>query len=133
MNRGEAIIAASWALGEKNDCSVRATAVVTGLDYGVVHAAFEKAGRKRRQSTPIFVTLRVLRKLGFGCKPVKVKAKTLRTLKQSQELPLRGSFLVRSARHLTGVKNRIFLDWAAETRKRICNVWEVRNSITKNR
>lgn len=108
---------------ERNDCAVRAVAIVTGLDYEVVHEAYRKRGRKRRCGAYTRVTMDVLKDLGFTCKEIKVKAKTLRTLQQSRELPLWGTFLVRTTKHLTGVVDRAFLDWATTTVKRVRQVW----------
>ncbi len=125
MNRREKIAAASKSYNEKNDCAVRAVAVATGLDYEVVHAEFEKRGRKRRHGIYIHVTMEVLKALGFQCKEIKVKARTIRTLQQSRELPLWGSFIVRTTKHLTGVVDRAFLDWAVTTVKRVQAVWLV--------
>lgn len=108
---------------ERNDCAVRAVAIVTGLDYEVVHEAYRKRGRKRRCGAYTWVTMDVLKDLGFTCKEIKVKAKTIRTLQQSRELPLWGTFLVRTTKHLTGVVDRAFLDWATTTVKRVRQVW----------
>lgn len=125
MNRRTEIENASREHNEKNDCAVRATAVVTGLDYSVVHEAYRRAGRKSRRGTPTLMTLAVLKSLGFNAREIQVKAKTMRTLHSTRELPVWGSFLVRSTRHMTGVTDRAFLDWATTTCKRVRQVWEI--------
>jgi hypothetical protein len=125
MNRRETIAAASRAMRERNDCAVRAVTVVTGLDYEVVHAEYRKLGRRRGCGARTTITLQVLDNLGFRCKDVQVKAKTIRTLQQSRELPLFGNFLVKTTSHMTGVSDRAFLDWATTTVKRVRQVWEI--------
>lgn len=57
------------ALGENNDCSVKAVAILTGLPYAKVHAAFAAAGRVARKGTPHAVTDRALAALGFKLVP----------------------------------------------------------------
>lgn len=128
MNRREKIAADSRAFKEANDCALRATCVVTGLEYAVVHAAYKARGRRGRCGAYTHVTMDVLKDLGFVCKEIKVKAKTIRVLQQSRELPLWGTFLVRTTRHMTGVVDRAYLDWAASTCKRVRQVWEVRKA-----
>lgn len=129
MNRREKIAAASSTMKESNDCAVRAVSVVTGLDYEVVHAAFEKRGRKNGHGAMTFIVLSVLKDLGFVYKEVEVESKTIRTLQQSRELPLFGAYIVRTTRHLTGVVDRAYLDWATKTCKRVRQVWKIEPKV----
>lgn len=58
------------AFGEKNDCAVKAVAIATKTDYATVHALFKKLGRKSRQGTYAFITLRALKELGYDVKEI---------------------------------------------------------------
>ena len=51
-----AVWAASDSAGERNDCTVKAVSIVTGLDYNKVHAAFAAAGRKPRRGARRHIT-----------------------------------------------------------------------------
>jgi hypothetical protein len=100
----------SEKFGEKNDCSVKAVALATGIKYAKVHYAFRKQGRKEGRGTHFYQQFAVLRELGFELKLVhvghyndpkvknKFKAKTVSTLEK--ELPSRGIFLVYTRGHM---------------------------------
>lgn len=59
-----ALIPEAQALGEANDCSVKAVALITGRPYAEVHAAFAACGRKKRRGTPRDVSRDTLAVLG---------------------------------------------------------------------
>lgn len=46
------ILEKSKAMDEKDDCAVKAAAILTGIDYNVVHSVFENRGREHRSYTP---------------------------------------------------------------------------------
>jgi hypothetical protein len=62
----------SEKFGEKNDCSVKAVALATGIKYAKVHYAFRKQGRKEGRGTHFYQQFAVLRELGFELKLVHV-------------------------------------------------------------
>lgn len=53
------------ALGESNDCGVKAVALTTDSEYATVHAAMQAAGRKPRRGTWLPQIQEVIRDLGF--------------------------------------------------------------------
>lgn len=53
------------ALGEDNDCTVKAIAITTGVPYKKVHAALKKAGRKDGKGATTFQMWSACEKLGF--------------------------------------------------------------------
>ncbi len=53
------------ALGDTNDCAVKALAVATGADYKTVHALVASLGRKPRRGTNWSIIDDALRALGF--------------------------------------------------------------------
>lgn len=59
-----ALISESNAHNEKDDCSVKAVALITGRPYAEVHAVFAACGRKTRRGTPLTVSLDALEELG---------------------------------------------------------------------
>lgn len=59
-------------LSEYRDCTVRATATATGIEYGIVHAAFAAAGRKNRRGCVIEDLAQKVARL-IGVKIVSVK------------------------------------------------------------
>jgi hypothetical protein len=61
----EQIKKASDRVKETNDCSVMALALVLGVSYETVHLALDAAGRKYRGGTPLYVTEKAVKALGF--------------------------------------------------------------------
>ncbi len=59
-----ALVNETNAIGEHNDCSVKAIALVTGRSYREAHAALKVAGRRDRGRTPIRVSAAAIRGLG---------------------------------------------------------------------
>ena len=53
------------AVGERNDCAVRAVAAVAGRPYDEVHAMFKAEGRRDARGTPTTITGLVLKQLGL--------------------------------------------------------------------
>ena len=53
------------ALGEANDCAVKAVTIATGLPYEQIHAMMKLKGRKDRKGTMSHITVRVLNELGY--------------------------------------------------------------------
>ena len=58
------------ALGENNDCAVRAVAAATGRAYDEVHALFKAAGRRDAARTATSITRHVLKLLGYEMRAV---------------------------------------------------------------
>lgn len=60
-----AMRSAAGELNEKNDCSVRALALVCEITYQEAHALLTLEGRKNRHGTPFSYTCAALESLGF--------------------------------------------------------------------
>lgn len=118
------------ALKERNDCSVRAVAIATGVHYSIVHKEFAKLGRRKGKGSEWGWAPLVIRILGYrlvNCND-KYHSRTVVTLKR--ELPQkRGRFLIRTSGHDIGyAKGKVWdegNDWSARSRKRIIDVYRV--------
>lgn len=102
---------------ERYDCAVRTVCILTDLPYAFVHHLFEKRGRCPRQSTPNRITRRVIEDCGFGLSSYPHQSKTIRSI--SQELPLRGRFLIWVKGHVLPVRSGLVLDWSADRLHRV--------------
>ena len=60
-----ALKAEGAAIGERNDCTVKAIAIVTGKTYAECHAAMAAAGRKSGQGAYDHQIVKALMSLGF--------------------------------------------------------------------
>lgn len=56
----------SAALGENNDCAVKAVTIATGFSYEKIHAMMKAHGRKDRKGTLNYITRAVLNELGYN-------------------------------------------------------------------
>jgi hypothetical protein len=54
------------SIGERNDCSIRAITLVTGLPYETVLKEATRLGRKKGAGTPPWISKRTLENLGFN-------------------------------------------------------------------
>jgi hypothetical protein len=143
----------SIALGEKRDCAVIATAVVTGVSYKEAHRALSANGRKDRDGTEMRITTRAIEDLGFHCTVLKGwqlatlhdgrknfvhvtpppghrlhKAKTYLSAQRVLSRHFRGrKFLLRVNGHIAGFDGEQVQDWAAGRRHRIIEIIEVRS------
>lgn len=52
------------AVGERNDCTVKAVALVAGVSYDIAHAAMTLAGRREKQGAKRYATINALVALG---------------------------------------------------------------------
>jgi hypothetical protein len=107
---------------ENNDCTVKALAIATGLDYSVVHAAFTKAGRKNRKGCNRRITKIAAAALGFDMEPTVFSAKTAITVERDRRLQS-GRYVIGMTRHLAAMVDGKLHDWSKGRRKRINNVW----------
>jgi hypothetical protein len=97
-----------WRDNEKNDCAVIAVTAVSDEPYSYVHEKFELLGRKRRGTTPIWMTRMVLRQLRLSTLGIVCNAKTV--MKLLDHLPSQGKFLVHTRGHLLAVVNGDIVD-----------------------
>lgn len=112
-------------LNEKNDCSVRAVAIVSGLPYKEVHALFAKHGRRRRKGTPSHITRTVLRVLGLGTTDVTKEFRGRTVLTVERELKCGPRYLIWIRRHLLAARKGEIHDWTAGRRHRSVRIEKV--------
>lgn len=124
MNDYEKIKKDSVALGEKNDCAVRAVTALSNLPYNYVNALFRRNGRRRGRGTPWPIIWKSIKNLNLTCEETKIfTAKTVTSLEK--QLPKKGRFLVHVSGHVLAAVNGKVVDWTSGRRHRIKRVWEV--------
>lgn len=137
----EMLEASSRMHGEKNDCTVKAVAVATGIGYKQAHAHLASLGRKPQRGfvhdfdgtlwrsyrdvpkgSEGYIT--GMHRIGFKATEVKVyEGKTLG--KVSRHLG-KGNFIIRSNGHASAVVDGKLIDWASDTnRTRVKQVWRI--------
>ncbi len=123
----DAMSAKSRTKGERNDCTVRALAVITGLDYDVCHAQLAKQGRKPRKGCYWFTEgPKAAKALGFDLRQMarnEYHAKTMITAERDRALQS-GKYAILVSRHVAGMVDGDVIDWSQGKRKRIQAVYE---------
>jgi len=127
MNRAETMAevwAASGKARENNDCTVKALAIVTELDYSTVHAAFAKAGRKPRKGANRAISAKAAKLLGFHMEQVDshISARTAITIEREPSLQS-GRYVIGMTRHLAAMIDGKLVDWSEGRRKKINAVY----------
>lgn len=115
---------ASGRRNENNDCTVRAVAIVTGLPYDQVHAAFSQAGRKHRRGCRRSVTEQACKSLGYAMKSVAHESRTAVTIEREKRLQT-GRYIIGMTAHLAGMIDGKLIDWTAGRRKRVNGVYSL--------
>ena len=122
-------------MGETNDCSVKAVAVVTGLSYAEAHALCRQFGRRNRKGMFPIQYHAAIKSLGFTIEKLiagnangstshrLMKCKTIVTL--GRNLPKRGVFLVRVRGHVLAARAGKIHDWTEGRRHRIEAIYRV--------
>lgn len=129
----------SKKLNERNDCTVKAFAIVTGCSYNEAHWEMKKAGRPNRKGLPTLLVNRRIRKedipdhnermiaalkrKGFKVQKVGCNSKTVRTL--GRNIKSNGRFLVFVRGHVLAIKDKKVHDWTDGRCHRIRSVWKV--------
>tara|TARA_R110000803_G_scaffold126004_1_gene193482 strand:+ start:282 stop:674 length:393 start_codon:yes stop_codon:yes gene_type:complete len=108
---------------DKNNCSVVAVAVSTGVAYGAAFKALEKAGRVRKRGATTGQIRKALDYLGYTTRTVEKDFKTVRTV--TDRLPSTGNFLAYTPSHVLSIRNGRVMDWTEGRRQRIYSVTEV--------
>ena len=108
---------------DKNNCSVVAVAVTTGVAYGAAFKALEKAGRVRGRGASTSQIVKALDYLGYKTRTVLEDFKTVRTV--TDRLPSTGNFLAYVPSHVLSIRNGRVIDWTEGRRHRIYTVKEV--------
>jgi hypothetical protein len=108
---------------DKNNCSVVAVAVTTGVAYGAAFKALEKAGRVRGRGATTGQIKEALDYLGYTTRAVVEQFKTVRTV--TDYLPSTGNFLAYSPSHVLSIRNGRVIDWTEGRRHRVYTASEV--------
>lgn len=114
--------------GERNDCTVRALAVTTGLPYDVCHAALKKRGRKKGRGAYFHQWNGAAADLGFKLVPCsnEVMSRPRQQLVTvARRLPRGRRFLLHVRGHVAGFNGVEVVDWAAGRRHHVRAVYEV--------
>lgn len=129
MNLFNEINKTSIALGERNDCTVKAVALTAKVDYAVAHKALSKAGR--RKGSGAYRHQQVIALEAIGAKrvvletPMQPNGSRYTTKTITKALPGKGNFYVFTARHALAVIDGVVEDWSATRAKRVTEVWEI--------
>lgn len=112
---------------ERNDCAVRAIAVVLDIEYDEAHRMLEQQGRQHRRRTKTAMTVDALVAAGYEPYPVTEKyigASTIRTL--GHYLRPDDVMLVFTRGHVLGIRDGFVHDWTKDRLHRIKAVWKLR-------
>jgi hypothetical protein len=133
----------SWALGENNDCTVKALAIAANIPYVEAHALLAAKGRKKGQGAYTYQYHQILRDLGFVLTRVnidEIQAKYPRSktggyiYKQltSHHMDLYPEFwndgrvyLLQMSGHVGAVRDGKIHDWTKGRAKRIQSVYRI--------
>lgn len=123
-------------LNEKNDCTVKACAVVTGYAYKDLHLLMQAEGRQPGKGVTRLTYQRMLVKLGFEIKLIWAKESdhsqydmsglTMRTVEPTLQhyFPNR-KFLVSTRDHVAGFDGQDLVDWTNGRQHRVLDIYEV--------
>ena len=113
----------SNAIGEKNDCGVKALAVITGESYNDCHAILKKLGRKNGKGTYTSQMQRALDHFGFKMVVVPCPYNGLRSL--GRNMPSKGAFLIWATKHFAGARDGKIHDWSEGRCLRLKMLWQI--------
>ncbi len=116
---------------QKNDCVVRALALLTGFSYDEAYEELAKRGRKCGGGTAKVVWKAILKEWGYRKQSFPaIKGVNRVSLKSFAEHYLTGEYLVQMAGHVTFVRNGVVLD-AFRPRQDGCvyAVWQIDGAI----
>lgn len=117
--------AAGDRMGETRDCAVIALAVVTGLQYEDIHARLKKHGRRARCGTGYPVQKKVLTELGYALHDISGYYDGASVRSIAPMLPDRGTFLIRTHKHVVGVKDGVVHDWSEQRKLYVQSIYKV--------
>lgn len=143
-----ALVEEAQAVGEVNDCSVKAVALVTGRPYREVHAAFAAAGRRSGRGTPRNVSQAALRLLGvqwrewstaekvamirsYPARSAGKRARSYITTTHWRRFPEAWAphsgkrLIILTATHMLAVVDGEVKDWSVNHALRVDEIWEV--------
>jgi len=118
---------ASLSANERQDCAVKAVAIVTGSDYKTAWDMLDLAGREARRGTYIHTTMRALDSMGYkhvSSLPRQPNGSQY-TLKTICKAYPKGKYLVSVRGHIAAMIDGVVIDWAADTRCRVISIRRV--------
>lgn len=127
---------ASQACGERNDCTVKAMAVVTKIPYEKARTELQKAGRVPgrgfRMDKVVETTARQGFRVASPIKPAKLNGSQYSMTTIGRIFP-KGTYyvLMSKGRHVAAMVDGIIHDWSASGRRRVCALYEIKESVTR--
>jgi hypothetical protein len=117
------------AFDERDDCTVKAVAVVCDIDYKDAHELLAHYGRKHRKgAVDCETTWPALNSLGVKMVEVKLSSlpkhpKTIRTLERV--IPKNGKYLVNVRGHIVAISDGEVIDWTRDRCYRITSLYKI--------
>jgi hypothetical protein len=124
----DALQSKAASMGETDDCSVKAWAVVTGDDYDTSHYIVEDLAKRPRRGGPQWrAYLEAFRAMGYRLTLVEYASKTVVTLGREFATRRDAQYLVATGGggHVFGIRDGRVVDWTEGRRHRIAAVWRV--------
>ena len=133
----------SWKKNERNDCVVKALAIVCDLPYDVVHSALAKHGRKNCQVTRRWVTTAALKELGFSARAWTYQERramiasypgahsNLQNITVHHPVRFAAAWsgqpptLLFMNGHVAALRDDLVHDWTKGTSRRVCEIWTI--------
>ena len=116
---------------ENNDCSVKAVAIACDVPYKVAQKALEKQGRKARKGASLGSIQLAVASLGYAMEPVKVNAKTVKTLDR-EPVVAKGHYMALVNGHILAIKDGVIEDWTDGRRNRILLTYKVTPAFSRS-
>jgi len=113
--------------GERNDCTVIATALSARMSYKEAHELIESLGRKPRKGFYTSVIINALDRRGYKIKhynPVQRNGCKF-TNKTIGKAFKRGYFICKNKGHAFALINGEVQDWSTNKAKRVIDVWQI--------
>jgi hypothetical protein len=130
----------SDAMGETNDCAVKAIALATNTPYTIAHKALKDAGRKNRKGSYFTEQKAAMRKLGFDYRYIStadfiarypgrgatLKNVTTHHMDRYKKVWADGkTYLIYTRSHVGAVINGVNHDWTKGRSRRVRYILEV--------
>lgn len=139
------LMVAAASMGETNDCTVKAVALICDVPYAAAHAALQQRGRQSRKGTYYDEYLAVIRSFGFEIREWTYSEKreliqsypgahkNLRSITTHHPRRFRQAWaphrekrlLFKCARHVAAFRNGELHDWTVNKAMRVLRIWEV--------
>ncbi len=111
--------------GEYNDCTVRATAIATGAEYGDAHDMWRTLGHRKHRTAAFWHHAgNIFDAMGYDLKTFAKPANVKTPITAAKFLPADGVFLLLTAHHVMCMRDGVVQDSFKEDRIRIYKVLE---------